>query len=264
MDTQKGHQSLFFDPDGPEFTKQFELMLMFELIQCTVPGCAKGFIGYSNTAMENRKCYHTTDGTEPRLTIAQYDEICDNWRSKDRVAKFLGMFSSSRMYTDWQIAHPDESIKNNSTWDNFLETMKEYYKPTGNPTLKNFHFRELTQGLDETSPAFCNRTAKEAKHCYVKCHHSDCNAEETTIRDQIIIGTRSNTIIGRRSLLKSWNLATLHQEEMKIESATRGGAEISREAVNNVGKYAYSKLEKKNTAVHNNVKLREDDENRKR
>ena len=35
------------------------------------------------------------------------------------------------------------------------------------------------------------------------------------------------------------------------------------EAVNKIGKYAYSKLKKKNTAVHEDVKLRKDDENRK-
>ena len=221
----------------------------------------KGFIGCSNTAMEIE--HATTDGTEPRLTIAQYDEICDNWHCKDRVAKFLRMFSSSSMYTDWQIAQPDESIRNNSTCDNFLKTVKEYYKPTENPTLKNFHFRDLMQGMDETFPAFCNRTAKEAKHCYFKCNHSDCEAEETAIRGQIIIGT-SNNIIRGEALLKSWNLATLRQEGMKIESAARGGAEISGEEVNKVGKYAYSKVKKKNTAVHDDAKLREDDVNRKR
>ena len=75
--------------------------------------------------------------------------------------------------------------------------------------------------MDETFPAFCNRSAKEAKHCYFKCHHSDCDAEETAIRDQIIIGTRNNTVRDD-ALLKSWNLATLRQERMKIESATRG------------------------------------------
>ena len=141
--------------------------------------------------------------------------------------------------------------------------MKEYYKPTENPILKNIDFRDLMQGMDETFPAFCNRTAKEAKHCYFKCHHSGCNAEESAIRDQIIIGTRNNTI-REEAILKSWNLATLRQGGMNIESATRGGAETSEEAVNKVGKYAYSKLKKKNTAVRNDVKLREDDESRKR
>ena len=51
---------------------------------------------------------------------------------------------------------------------------------------------------------------------------------------------------------------------MKIESITRGGAEISGKTVNKVGKYAYSKLKKKSTVVHDDVKLREDDENRKK
>ena len=40
--------------------------------------------------------------------------------------------------------------------------------------MKNFHFRDLTQGIDETFPAFCNRTAKEAKHD-VKLREDDEN-----------------------------------------------------------------------------------------
>ena len=79
-----------------------------------------------DAAIQRWKIEHaTTYGTEPRFTVARYDEICDNWRSNDRVAKFLGMFSSSRMYIDWQIAQPDESIRNSSTRDNFLKTMKK-------------------------------------------------------------------------------------------------------------------------------------------
>ena len=34
--------------------------------------------------------------------------------------------------------------------------MKEYYKPTENPTFKTFHVRDLMQGMDETFSAFCN------------------------------------------------------------------------------------------------------------
>ena len=124
MNTQRGHQSLFFDPDGhPEgtleaftgFTKQFELR--YNAQNPDVPGVSL------DAAIQRWKIEHaTTDGTEPRLTFAPYDKICDNWRFKDRVAKFLEMFCSGRM----QIARPGESIRNNSTWNNFLKTMKEY------------------------------------------------------------------------------------------------------------------------------------------
>ena len=142
MDTQRGHQSLFFDPDGhPEgtlkaftgVTKQFKSR--YNAQDPDVPRVVL------DAAIQQWKIeYATADGTESRLTIAKY-EICDNWCSKDTVAKFLGMLSSSRMYTDWQIEQPDESIRNNSTWDNFLKTMKKYYKPTENSTSKNFHLR---------------------------------------------------------------------------------------------------------------------------
>ena len=43
-----------------------------------------------------------------------------------------------------------------------------------------------------------------------------------------------------------------------------GKQKFSGQAVNKVGKYAYSELKKKNTAVHDDVKLREDVGNRKR
>ena len=48
-------------------------------------------------------------------TLAEYDELRNEWRSKDRVAKFLGMFSSRRMYADWQVAEPDETKRTQAT-----------------------------------------------------------------------------------------------------------------------------------------------------
>ena len=38
----------------------------------------------------------TTEEPDPKPTIAQYDAVRDNWRSKDKVTKFLGLFSSKR------------------------------------------------------------------------------------------------------------------------------------------------------------------------
>jgi len=79
--------------------------------------------------------------------------------------------------------------KDKADWQTFIKSMQEYYKPTENLTLKNYQFRSLSQQLTETFPAFCNRVAKEAKHCHFNCEHADCTAE-----DQIIIGTTETTI----------------------------------------------------------------------
>ena len=93
------------------------------------------------------------------------------------------MFSSVCLHGDWQVAMPNEKARKTTTWKDFVDAMKEYYKPTQNPTLKNFKFRELTQAENETFPAFCNRVEKEARHCYFKCKHNECNADEITTRD---------------------------------------------------------------------------------
>ena len=105
----------------------------------------------------------TNSGTIDR--VAKYNE----WRSKDRVAKFLGMFSSRRMYADWQVAEPDVTKRAQATWEYFVAQIQAYYKPTENLTLKNHKFRTLTQATQEAFPAFCNRVYKEAQHCNFKC-----------------------------------------------------------------------------------------------
>ena len=97
MDTQGGHQSLLSDPDGhPEGTlKAFtEMSKQFELkYNAQYPDVPRVSL---DATIHRWKIEHATiDSTEPRLTIAQYDEICDNWRSKDRVAKLWECFPSA-------------------------------------------------------------------------------------------------------------------------------------------------------------------------
>ena len=115
------------------------------------------------------------------------------------------MFSSTRLHTDWLVAMPNEKARKTATWKDFVDAMKECNKPTQNPTVKNVKFRELTLAENETFPAFCNRVEKEARHCYFKCEHNECNADEIAKSDQIVIGTTSN-MIREGALLKSWGL----------------------------------------------------------
>lgn len=235
---------LFFDPDKhPEDTlKAFdEFTQLFDLrYDAQFPDPPKVSM---DAAMQRWKVENTTEAiTDPKPNLQQFDQIRNNWRSKDRVAKFLGMYSSSRFFSDWRAAQPDEDQRKSASWDAFLTIMQEYYKPTENLTLKNFHFRELLQEPQETFTGFCNRVQKEAKHCQFKCASNDCTAESTAVRDQIVIGTHHNEI-REEALKKSWDLTTLRKEGMKIESATRGGAEIAGESIiNRLGKYSFSKL----------------------
>ena len=151
----------------------------------------------------------TAQEPDPRPSVAQYDGVRDAWRARDKVNKFLGLYSSRRFFQDWNAAQPDETLRENATWTLFKQYMQAFYKPTENPTLKNFHFRELQQGPQETFTAFANRVALEASHCSFKCTHADCSAEQTATRDQIVIGTHYQQI-REEALLKSWDLTTLH------------------------------------------------------
>ena len=192
----KATLALFFDPDDhPEDTlKSFnEFIQVFELrYNAQYPDLPKVSL---DAAIQRWKFTNATQANpDPKPTLAQYNQISAEWRSKDRVAKIIGMFTSSRLYTDWKAAEPDETIREDITWADFITKMRVYYKPTKNPTLQNFHFRALTQANNETFPAFCNRDEQEAKHCDFNCTHSDCTAKQAAVRDQIVIGTFSKVV----------------------------------------------------------------------
>ena len=198
-----------------------------------------------DSAIERWKYANTTDeNTNPKPTIQQYDEIRDQWIQKDMVTKFVGLFSSQRLREDWQAAEPNDGVRKQATWQDFITKMRAYYKPTDNPVLVNYKFRSLTQNEGETFHAFCNRVDKESKSCYFNCDSPNCNADKIAVRDQVVIGTTNNKI-KEEALLKSWKLDDLRKEGMKIESAMKGEAEISNSAVidvNKVGKYSYKTL----------------------
>ena len=71
-----------------------------------------------------------------------------------------------------------------------------------------------------------------AKHCNFTCTAESCTAEDTAVRDQIIIGLKRNDI-RQEALKKSWDLDTLWREGMKMEGAARGEAEINGEDIQN-------------------------------
>jgi hypothetical protein len=50
----------------------------------------------------------TAEAKDTKIDLEQYDAIQEEWRSKDKVSKMLGMFLSKRMYEDWKVAEPDD------------------------------------------------------------------------------------------------------------------------------------------------------------
>ena len=106
-------------------------------------------------------------------------------------------------------------------------------------------FRALVQEKNETFIAFCNRVGKEAKHCQFTCSSEQCTAEETAIRDQIVIGT-INDEIREEALKKSWLLDTLRSEGMRMESASKSASTIAGDTtLNKVGKCSFKNMKKK-------------------
>ena len=186
----------------------------------------------------------TTEITNPKPNLDEYDQIRDRWIQKDMVAKFIGLFSSQRLQGDWQAAEPNDDLRKQASWTEFVNKIRASYKPTENPVLVNYQFRALSQHDGETFHGFCNRVEKESKTCYFTCENPHCNADKIAVRDQVVIGT-TNPKIREEALLKSWELGALRQEGMKIESAMRGESEISGGDginVNKVGKYSYKTL----------------------
>ena len=253
MNSKQPHSDdLFFDPTNhPDDTlKAFtEFIQTFQLrYAAQFPDPPKVSL---DAALQRWKIANVSEAEpDPKPNLAQYDQVVADWQAKDKVAKFLGMFTSKRFYNDWLAAQPDETLRNNAGWTEMVRYITDYYKPTENLTLKNYHFRTLTQGSDQTFAAFCNHVEKEAKHCSFKCHHADCTASSTAVRDQVLFGTTNNKI-REEAFNKSWDLPTLRKEGMRMESASKSAAELSGEAVNRMGSYSYKNIRTKPPQQHN-------------
>ena len=247
-----GAKSLHFDPDQhPEETlKAFD-----EFTQDYVLWYAASYPDPPKVSMDAAIQRWKLENGDVVPNVKQFDTIKAAWQTRDMVAKFLGMHSSRRFFSDWKAAEPNEELRKAATWDAFITNMKRYYKPTENTTLKNYHFRSLGQGPRETFMAFCNRVDKEAKHCGFKCNSADCTAEQTAVRDQIIIGMTSEKI-REEALKESWDLGSLRTNGMKLDSATRGASEIGGDSseVNKLGKYSFKNIKDKQGAMPQTTK----------
>ena len=239
-------ENTLFDPDRhtEEALKSFnEFVQMFDLrYKANYPDPPRASM---ETAIERWKIANKDE----KPSLQQYDGINAEWQSKDRVANFLGLFSSKRFISDFKVAIPDAEEQERCTWKELLTTMRNFYKPIENLTLKNFQFRSLVQMEGESFTAFCNRVDEEAKHCDFKCNDDNCSAETTAVRDQVVIGLKSDKI-REEALKNSWELADLRKNGMRLESATKGAAEISGDSttVNKLGKYSFKNIkeQKKN------------------
>ena len=138
------------------------------------------------------------------------EEVRRQWISKDKVRKLLGFFATARPQQDWNVAETDQYLSQNSTWEDFLEKMRLYYKPTEHYIIRNYEFRQLTQLPNETFSAFCNRIEAAGKTCHFCECTRNCKAEEYAVRDQIVIGT-TNDAVRQKVTIKNRSLSDLRK-----------------------------------------------------
>ena len=148
--------TIYFDPNNHptdtwkafrSFTNRFELRYGAQFTE--PPRSAM------DSAIQRWELQNPGDGDrKPIPTVQQFDRMKEEWKSKDKVLKVLGMFSSERVYEDWMIAEPDEDSRANATWTEFKTKMENIYKPTENSTFNNYQFRSVVQNSDETFPSF--------------------------------------------------------------------------------------------------------------
>ena len=132
---------LCFDPnEHPENRlKPFQEFLCFQLWYIDLyPGPPKVSLDEAIECWKISQAAPENPSSKPNLE--QFDEICEDTKSRDKNAKFLGMYSSSRLYTDWCMAVPTEKARKYVKWNKVVTIVTQYYKPTESIALKHFQF----------------------------------------------------------------------------------------------------------------------------
>lgn len=105
-------------------------------IWCSLPRPTKSLIRRSHIKVENQSGYTWKSITKPNLE--QFDEMCEDTKLRDKIAKFLGMNSWSRLHTDWCMTVTTETARKSAKWNEFVTTMTQYYKPNWEHHTKTF------------------------------------------------------------------------------------------------------------------------------
>ena len=58
--------------------------------------------------------------------------------------------AATRLILDRKAAEPNEVLLRDCAWEHFLKKLWSYYKPTKNPIIQNFKFRQLVQVKNKT------------------------------------------------------------------------------------------------------------------
>lgn len=137
---------LYFDPNGhPENTlKAFQEFIKRFQLWCDAfyPDPPKVSL---EGVIERWKISQTSsENPPPKPNLEQFDDICEDIKARDKVTKFLGMYSWNRLYTDWYMAVPKEKARKiyKGEWicnsnDTILQTNRERYVKTLSILIKS-------------------------------------------------------------------------------------------------------------------------------
>ena len=53
----------------------------------------------------------TPENSSPKPNLKKFDNLCKHTKACDKLSKFLGIYSSKRLYTDWCMAASEEKTR---------------------------------------------------------------------------------------------------------------------------------------------------------
>ena len=161
---------------------------------------------------------------EPPATAGTTPASRAEWISIDKRRCFLGRFADRNMQKRYEDVTTVED-REKMTFKNMLECFRLEFKLNANTTLANFKFRKLVQLQNESFDLFVIRIKREAEACEFTCASETCTAKTTMIRDQLIIGTREDTI-RQKALEEQWDYKNIITKGKSIEAAAKGAAKM--------------------------------------
>ena len=100
----------FFDPDDhSENTLKAFQEFIFSNLNCAMMQCTQVWL---EAAIEQWKIMKATpENPSPKPNLEQFDNLCKHTKACNKVSKFLAIYSSSRLYTDWCMAAPEKKTR---------------------------------------------------------------------------------------------------------------------------------------------------------
>ena len=91
--------------DHSEKTLKAFQEFIFSNLNCAMMQCIHVSL---EAAIEQWKIMKATpENPSPKPNLEQFDNLCKHTKACDKVSKFLAIYSSRRLYTDWCMAYTD-------------------------------------------------------------------------------------------------------------------------------------------------------------